>query len=174
MSVSSYFPPPEVGAPGSAKQSRLIADIYLGRWAEGDGCSGSCVPERIFSRLGGTAPRSRDRGILSSKACRRKDETKILQQAMEQKPESKKQLGSVESEEGDRCLREEEGGRGPMRQLRAWRVAGPEPDSAPRTLTRPARCVIRPDCCCCQLGRRVAEDAYIGEERGRSPRRLLK
>lgn len=52
-----------------------------------------------------------------------------------------------------------------MRQLRAWRVAGPGLNSAPRTLTRPARCVIRPDCCCCcQLGRRVAEDAYIGEE----------
>ena len=38
-------------------------------------------------------------------------ETILQQQAKEQKPESKKQLlGSVESEEGDRCLREEEGG----------------------------------------------------------------
>ena len=33
------------------KQSRLIADIYLVRWAE---VTATCVPERIFSRLGGT------------------------------------------------------------------------------------------------------------------------
>ena len=73
MWVSSYFPPPppEVGARGSAKQSRLIADIYLVRWADGDCCSGSCVPERIFSRLRGTAPRSKERSILSE-ACRGK------------------------------------------------------------------------------------------------------
>ena len=66
----SYFPPPppEVGAPGSAKQSGLIADIYLVRWAEGDCCcSGSCVPERIFSRLSGTAPSSKERSILGAR-----------------------------------------------------------------------------------------------------------
>ena len=128
MWVSSYFPPPppEVGAPGSAKQSRLIAEIYLGRWAEGDCCSGSCVPKRIFSRPRGTAPRSEK--SIRREACRREADTERKQfysLAKEQKPESKKQLGSVESEEGDRCLREEEGGKGPMRQLRAWRVAGP-------------------------------------------------
>ena len=64
------------------------------------------------------------------------------QEAKEQKPESKKQLlGSVESEEGDRCLREE-GGRGPMRQLRAWRVAGPGLKSAPHT--NPTRSLCHP------------------------------
>ena len=86
-----------------------------------------------------------------------------LLRVKEQKPGSKKQPGRVESEEeGDRCLREEGGreGRSGSYGLGALRGLA----SAPRTLTRPARCVIRPDCCCCQLGRRAAEDAYIGEE----------
>ena len=56
-------------------------------------------------------------------------------------------------------VRRERGGRCGSYGLGALRGLA----SAPRTLTRPARCVIRPDCCCCQLGRRVAEDAYIGE-----------
>ena len=86
-----YFPPPppEVGARGSAKQSRLIAEIYLVRWAEGDCCS--CVPERIFSRPSRTAPRSEERSILG-KAGRTKADTK-RKQVKEQKPESKPAAG---------------------------------------------------------------------------------
>ena len=76
------------------------------------------------------------------------------------------QLGSIESEEGDRCLREEREG-WPMRQLRAWRVAGPglgPPHTNPtRSLChRPPRLLLL-------LSTRAAggsgrEDAYIGEE----------
>ena len=102
-------------------------------------------------------------------------ETILQQQAKEQKPESKKQLlGSVESEEGDRCLREEREG-WPMRQLRAWRVAGPglgPPHTNPtRSLChRPPRLLLLLSTRAAGGGR---EDAYIGEEE-RPPRDLLK
>ena len=88
-----------------------------------------------------------------------------LLRVKEQKPGSKKQPGSVESEEeGDRCLREEGGQK---RQLRAWRVAGPgfgPPHTNPtRSLCHPPRLLLL------LLSTRAAggsgrEDAYIGEE----------
>ena len=69
-----YFPrppPQEVGAPRSARQSRLIADIYLvGGRREAVYCSESCVPRRIFSRQaaahGNSGRKDRGRGLLSS------------------------------------------------------------------------------------------------------------
>lgn len=84
------------------------------------------------------------------------------------------QLGSIESEEGDRCLREEREG-WPMRQLRAWRVAGPglgPPHTNPtRSLChRPPRLLLLLSTRAAGGGR---EDAYIGEEE-RPPRDLLK
>ena len=78
------------------------------------------------------------------------------------------QLGSIESEEGDRCLREEK------RQLRAWRVAGPgfgPPHTNPtRSLCHPPRLLLLLSTRAAGGGR---EDAYIGEEE-RPPRDLLK
>ena len=171
-----YFPrppPQEVGAPRSARQSRLIADIYLvGGRREAVYCSESCVPRRIFSRQaaahGNSGTKDRGRGLLSSTKDRGRG---LLSSGGNNCYESRsKSQGPRSSRAGLNqrrkvtvvyVRRSGSYGLGALRGLA----------SAPRTLTRPARCVIRPDCCCCccQLGRRVAggKTRISGRRRGR-------
>ena len=159
-----YFPgppPQEVGALRSARQSRLIADIYLvGGRREAVYCSESCVPRRIFSRQaaahGNSGRKDRGRGLLSSGGnnC-------YESRSKSQGPRSSRAgLNQRRKVTVVYVRRSGSYGLGALRGLA----------SAPRTLTRPARCVIRPDCCCCQLGRRVAaggKTRISGRRRGR-------
>ena len=165
-----YFPgppPQEVGAPRSARQSRLIADIYLvGGRREAVYCSDSCVPGRIFSRQRRTATRERR---IVDEAC-----SAVLSSGGNNSFESKSKSQSPRSSRAGLNQRRKvtvvyvrREGRSGSYGLGALRGLA----SAPRTLTRPARCVIRPDCCCCcQLGRRVAaggKTRISGRRRGR-------
>ena len=156
-------PPQEVGALRSARQSRLIADIYLvGGRREAVYCSESCVPRRIFSRQaaahGNSGRKDRGRGLLSSGGnnC-------YESRSKSQGPRSSRAgLNQRRKVTVVYVRRSGSYGLGALRGLA----------SAPRTLTRPARCVIRPDCCCCccQLGRRVAaggKTRISGRRRGR-------